>query len=192
MLSRAGRGRGPAADTSISALFARIDTSFPAVQQAWSNRDEEALRPIVSDAYLARSRPVMEGLDRDLQVNRIEGYELRDVRLRAREGSDEGDVHAYLGFITRDWVEDLRTGQVVRGRPDELVSFVERWTFAPHPERGWVLDKVSPVSRWKGKVPAARLWKDLPPARYTRREDPDSSEEWDGTRWVESPSEAGS
>ena len=165
-------------------LHARVVESFGPVLHAWSNRDSDEMRAYVSDAYLDRTLDALEELENDFQFNSIEELDLKDVAVR-RPSGDEGEaVEAYLAFLARDWIEDLRTGEVIDGDSSEVRAFLERWTFVREGRRGWVIDRVESV--WTGSLDdaASQAWPGLPPATYSRRRRPSTWRRWDGERWV--------
>jgi predicted lipid-binding transport protein (Tim44 family) len=170
-------------EPSEAALHETIREVFPAIQRAWTNRDLRVLADLTTDDYVARARPVIDKLDRKLQVNRIEDVQLCDAAVapaRADAGTKRAD--AYLAFVLRDWLEDLRNNDVIRGDPESLLAFVEHWSFAFDPERGWLLDRVRIV--WEGTADSGDVQLcGLPPGRYWRPGGPANWNEWDGSAW---------
>src|SRR5205085_2879574 len=128
-------------------LHNRVVESFGSVLHAWSNRDADEMRPYVSDAYLDRTIDALEELENDFQINSIEELDLKDVAVRrpSAEQAERGPAEAYLAFLARDWIEDLRTGEVLDGDSSEVRAFLERWTFVREGRRGWVIDRVESV-----------------------------------------------
>jgi predicted lipid-binding transport protein (Tim44 family) len=178
-----GRAR-QAFEPTDTALHEFVRESFPRVQQAWTDRDVETLSGLTTDAYVARARPVIDDLDKKLRVNRIENADLCDVAVSQPEkGAEATQREAYLAFVLRDWLEDLRTTEVVSGDPETLLSFVERWSFRFDDARGWLLDRVSTV--WEGRPADGRATlRDLPAGRYSRPQAPARWVEWDGSAWT--------
>ena len=167
-------------------LHARVVESFEPVLHAWSNRDAESMRPYVSDAYLDRTYEALEELENDFQINSIEDLDLKDVAVRRPSGDGSGGepIEAYLAFLARDWIEDLRNGEVLDGDSSEVRAFLERWTFVREGRRRWVIERVESV--WTGTLDeaASQAWPGLPPASYSRRNRPSTWRRWDGTRWI--------
>ena len=166
-------------------VHARVVEHFTTILRAWSQRDLDTMRPHVSSDFLERARSALDGLERDFQVNCIEDMRLRDVVVEhPGDAVPAGPVRAYVAFDARDWVEDLRTREVVGGNATVLLAFIERWSFVPERRRGWVIDRVE--SEWTG--PAEGLdqddWPGLPAGRYSRRGRPSSWSEWDGAGWT--------
>jgi predicted lipid-binding transport protein (Tim44 family) len=173
-------------------LHGRIQESFSAVLHAWSNRDPDLMRPYVSQAHLERAREAADQLDRDYQINYIKALDLRDVAVR-RPPDDRpgGPVEVYLSFLARDWIEDLRSGEVLEGDSAELQAFTERWTFVREGRRGWVIDYVE--SMWSGPAEGTdpEDWLGLPPGSYARRARPATWRQWDGVEWDAVPAPTG-
>ncbi len=175
-------------EPSEAALHDCVRDAFPQIQRAWNDRDLDVFSRLATDAYVSRARPVVDELDRNLQINRIEGPDLRDVAVsRPRQDADGTQADAYLAFVLRDWLEDLRTTEIIRGDPEALLSFVERWSFVFDEARGWALDRVSTV--WSGGSTNDGVeLRGLPAGRYSRRDAPARWVEWDGSAWTpESP-----
>src|SRR2546430_10896074 len=131
----------PVDDATIAReVHTRVKSSFGAIPRAWSNRDADALETLVSRDYLARARGVIDTQDRDFQVTRLEDDELLDVAVE-RPGQGAKTVNAYLAFVARNWLQDLRTGEVLSGSEETLRGFVQRWTFVFEGRDGWVPDR---------------------------------------------------
>ena len=173
----------PVDDATIAReVHARVKGSFGAIPRAWSNRDADALEKLVSSDYLARARGVIDTQDRDFQVTRLEDDELLDVAVE-RPGQGAKTVNAYLAFVARNWLEDLRTGEVLSGSEETLRGFVQRWTFVFEGRIGWVTHRVRSV--WTG--PAEDLprgaWPGLKPGWYSRSKRPAAWRRWTGESW---------
>ena len=152
---------------------------------AWSNRDAEKMRPYVSRAHLQRARQAAEELDRLFQVNYVRDLDLRDVAVPRPEGDEvqRGVADVYVSFVARDWIEDLRSGEVVEGESGELQAFTERWTFVREGRHGWVIDAVQSVWTAPAEGTDPEDWLGLPPGWYSRRSRPSSWRHWDGAIW---------
>lgn len=126
-------------------LRERVRETFFPVQLSWERRDVAASRPFVSDALYERHRLQLEGYEAQHRVNRIEDLRLGAVELvRIHNVTDDGEDRfvARIECTARDWMEDTRTGEVVNGERESVSSFVQFWSFARHPEYGWVLDEI--------------------------------------------------
>ena len=142
-------GTGNGAVAAAKLVHARVVEHFTTILRAWSQRDLDTMRPHVSSDFLERARSALDGLERDFQVNCIEDMRLRDVVVEhPGDAVPAGPVRAYVAFDARDWVEDLRTREVVGGNATVLLAFIERWSFIPERRRGWVIDRVE--SEWTG------------------------------------------
>jgi pSer/pThr/pTyr-binding forkhead associated (FHA) protein len=174
-------------------LHARLSDSFSEVLHAWSNRDPEKMRPFVSQAHLHRAREAADQLDRDFQINYIKGLELRDVAVRRPTSADPQaePAEVYVSFVARDWIEDLRSGEVIEGEAEEPQAFTERWTFVLEGRRGWVIDRVEAV--WSGPAEGTdpEDWLGLPPGSYSRRARSTAWRHWDGVVWDAVPAATG-
>jgi hypothetical protein len=159
-----------------------VKRSFGALPRAWSNRDPDALEPLVSTDYLGRARAVIDGQDRDFQVTRVEDDNLHEVAVERPEPGATS-VNAYLSFLGRNWLEDLRTGEILSGSEDSLRGFVQRWTFVFEGRKGWVVHRVRSV--WTGPADRhePRGWPGLPKGWYSRSRRPGAWRRWNGEKW---------
>lgn len=123
----------------------RVRECFFPVQESRERRDVSTSRPYVSDALFERHRLQLEEMKRQSRANRIRNLVLGDVRLVRLRKATNGTADRFVARIessARDWVADLRRGVVVDGDPDTDRSLVEYWSFARHPDYGWVLDEI--------------------------------------------------
>jgi len=181
-----------AAEAVAKVLHRRLDESFSEVLHAWSNRDPEKMQPYVSRAHLERAREAADQLDRDYQINYIKGLELRDAAVRRPAGDPRAEpLEVYVSFVALDWIEDLRSGEVIDGDASEPQAFTERWTFVEEGRRGWVIDVVEAV--WSGPAEGTdpEDWLGLPPGSYSRRSRPSAWRHWDGVVWDAVPAATG-
>jgi hypothetical protein len=144
------------------------------------------MQKYVSAGHLARARDTLDQLDRDFQVNYVEDLELKDIAVQRPSGNaaTAEPVYAYLAFVARDWIEDLRTGEVIEGDAGEQQAFLERWTFVSEGRRGWVVDNVESVWSGSQEQAASQAWPGLPAGFYSRRNRPSAWRQWDGSSWV--------
>lgn len=170
-------------------LHRRLDESFSAVLRAWSNRDVEKMRPFVSGGHLARANEAADALDREYQVNYIKDLDLRDVAVRrpAAGAGQAEPAELYVSFVARDWIEDLRSGEVIEGDSERLHAMIERWTFVHEGRRGWVIDRVESVWSAPAEDGGADDWPGLPAGWYSLRSRPASWREWTGSAWEAAP-----
>ena len=130
-------------------LKQRVYECFYPIQWSWEKRDVESSRPFVSDSLYERHRLQLEGLEKQHRRNRIADLALHEVELvRMHNVTDDSEDRfvAYIGCSARDWVEDVRTGQVVNGNAAAPTYFQQYWSFSRHPEYGWVLDEIQQAS----------------------------------------------
>ena len=168
-------------------LHGRVEDSFSAVLHAWNNRDAGAMRPYVSRAYLERARRELEVLDRKFHVNRIEDVELRNIAVRRpHEGARAEPIEAYVEFVARIWLEDLRSGELLGGDPASARAFTQRWSFIFRPGRGWVTDSAESVWTAPAEQAITEEWPGLPPGWYSTRGRPSLWQRRDGSAWVDS------
>lgn len=126
-------------------LRARVEEAFLPVQLSWERRDVTASRPFVSDALYERHRLQLEGYEAQNRVNRIEDLKLGRVDLVRLFNVEDDGADRFVARIecsARDWMEDTTTGAVVNGNRGQVTQFVQYWSFARHPEHGWVLDEI--------------------------------------------------
>jgi Tim44-like domain len=126
-------------------LKQRVHQCFAPIQKSWEDRRIEDSRPYVSEALYERHRMQLEGLEKQGRVNRIAKPQLHDVEVvRIYNVADDGEDRfvAYIACSARDWVEDVKTGKVVNGNKRARSQFEQYWSFARHPEYGWVLDEI--------------------------------------------------
>ena len=178
-------GDAARATATAKLLHTRVADCFKAVLRAWSNRDADAMKRYVSQDFLERARAAWEKLDREFKMNCIEDLELRDVAVGqlSGDGARAEPAHAYVAFLARDWIEDLRTREVVEGDSAKPHAFTERWTFVPEGRRGWVIHGVESLSTRPAKKTAANEWSGLPSGWYSRRDRPSTWRHWDGSAW---------
>ena len=130
-------------------LKRRVYDCFYPIQWSWEKRDVDSSRAFVSDSLYERHRLQLEGLEKQHRRNRIADLALHEVELiRMHNVTDDSEDRfvAYIGCSARDWVEDVRTGQVVNGNATAPTYFQQYWSFARHPEHGWVLDEIQQAS----------------------------------------------
>jgi hypothetical protein len=150
-------------------LKERIRECFFPIQQSWENREVESSRPYVSDALYQRHELQLEGLEKQGRVNRIQDLELGGIELvRVHNVTDDGEDRfvARVECSARDWVEDIKTGKLVNGNKQASTNFVQFWSFARHPQYGWVLDEIQQESEGTYHVKATLVNEDGGPSWY--------------------------
>jgi hypothetical protein len=147
-------------------LRARVRECFFPVQSSWEERDVTASRPFVSDALYERHTLQLEGLEQQGRVNHIQDLQIQDLALVGFHNvEDDGEDHfvARIRCTARDWMEDVDTRELINGS-QELSEFVQFWTFARHPEYGWVLDEIQQETEGEYHLSAAVVDEDHPAA----------------------------
>lgn len=125
-------------------LKQRVRDAFFPIQNSWENRSVEASRPFCSDSLYERHRLQLDGLEKQNRVNRIQDLKLQNVELvRIHNVTDDGQDRfvARIKCSARDWMEDTRTGAMINGS-QSVTQFEQYWSFARHPQYGWVLDEI--------------------------------------------------
>jgi len=159
-----------------------VSEAFSEIPRAWSNRDADALDGIVSTDYQARARAVIDGQDREFQVTRVEDDRLREVAVE-RPSDGATSVNAYLAFVARNWLEDLRTGEVLSGSEDTLRGLVQRWTLVFEGRNGWVVHRVRSIWTGPAEPIEERAFPGLERGWYSRSKRPGAWRRWNGTKW---------
>jgi len=178
----------PPGGTEVAAreMHGLVAETFTAVLRAWNNRDADAMRSHVSRSYLDTARKALDALDRDFQVNRIEDVKLRNVAVqRPADGRRYVPVDAYLAFVARIWLEDLRTGDVLSGDAEAPRAFTQRWTFVFERRHGWVTDHAESIWTASAERMSAVEWPGLPAGWYSTRGRASSWRQWDGEAWID-------
>ena len=125
-------------------LKKRVREAFFPIQNSWENRSVEASRPYSSDSLYERHRLQLEGYEKQNRVNRIADLKLKEVQIvRIHNVTDDGEDRfvARIKCSARDWMEDTKTGKMINGSKT-ISQFDQFWSFARHPEYGWVLDEI--------------------------------------------------
>jgi predicted lipid-binding transport protein (Tim44 family) len=123
----------------------------------------------MSDALFTRQQSQLEGLRRQGRVNRVADITLDTVHLVnvynvTDDQEDRFVVH--LKGQARDWMED-QAGNMVSGS-QELQGFTEYWTFARHPQFGWVVDEIQQEGEGGYHLTEEDVSEDEGPATYER------------------------
>ena len=133
-------------------LKERITQCFFPIQLSWEKRNIEMSRPYVSDSLYERHKMQLKGYEEQNRVNRIADLKLHDIRLaRIHNVTNDGEDRfvAYIKCSARDWMEDTKTGQFVNGNQHTSTTFEQYWSFARHPQYGWVLDEIQQAEEGK-------------------------------------------
>jgi hypothetical protein len=189
-------------------LKQRITQCFFPIQLSWEKRDIEMSRPYVSDSLYERHKLQLKGYEEQNRVNRIADLKLHDIRLaRIHNVTEDGEDRfvAHIKCSARDWMEDTRTGAVVNGNKMSPTTFEQYWSFARHPQYGWVLDEIQQAEEGKYHEAAPIINKDEGPLAEPVIDDgPDAAADpavatapaptaraWDGSDGAQTPSNGG-
>jgi predicted lipid-binding transport protein (Tim44 family) len=125
-------------------LKQRVREAFFPIQNSWEKRSVEESRPFCSDSLYERHKLQLDGFEKQNRVNRIQDLNLQSVELvRIHNVTDDGEDRfvARIKCAARDWMEDTKTGQMINGSKS-VSQFEQFWSFARHPQYGWVLDEI--------------------------------------------------
>jgi hypothetical protein len=125
-------------------LKQRVRECFFPIQNSWENRSVVESRPFCSDGLYERHTLQLDGLEKQNRVNRIQDLDLQSIELvRIHNVTDDGEDRfvARIKCSARDWMEDTETGALINGSK-QVSQFEQFWSFARHPQHGWVLDEI--------------------------------------------------
>jgi predicted lipid-binding transport protein (Tim44 family) len=117
---------------------------FFKIQAGWTRRETGVLRDYVGDQLLSDYGNHFEELKRLGHINRLENIAIRKIDLLAA-GLQQGEIYVTVRFTANllDYTVDEKSGNVVKGDPENPVKFQESWTFArPVGERRWKLEGI--------------------------------------------------
>ncbi len=130
--------------TDPESLRERVVECFLPVQQAWANRDGEALAGYVSEALRATMEQEFDDLEGRYAVNRLDDLELHEARVPSPPAPGDHAFTAEVSFSAREWTEDLRTGRPADGDDaGKAMRFDQRWRFVWSDDGAWVIDDVA-------------------------------------------------
>jgi hypothetical protein len=129
---------------NVHQLKTRVRECFFPIQESWEKRDVTASRPFVSDALYERHKLQLDGLEKQGRVNRISDLTLDDITIvtfyNVTDDSEDRFVVKIQGSA-RDWMQDIDSHELLNGSLD-ISPFEQYWSFARHPQYGWVLDEI--------------------------------------------------
>jgi predicted lipid-binding transport protein (Tim44 family) len=127
-LSSAFSTRNPAFDEERFKSF--VQSTFLALQRAWSARDWGKARPLETDNLYQTHRFWMERYTRDGLINKLEGMQVSRVEIVAYPDDPFFDVITVRIFASMlDYTIRESNGKLVGGNKDIIRSFSEYWTF---------------------------------------------------------------
>jgi predicted lipid-binding transport protein (Tim44 family) len=117
---------------------------FFKIQAGWTRRETSVLKPFVGNQLLDEYAQHFEELKKDGHINRIENIAVRKIDL-INAGVQQGEIFVTVRFTANllDYSVDEKSGDVVKGDPDNPVKFEEDWTFAcPVGTRNWKVEGI--------------------------------------------------
>ncbi len=117
---------------------------FFKIQAGWTRRDTSVLKPFVGNQLLDEYAQHFEELKKDGHINRIENIAVRKIDL-INAGVQQGEIFVTVRFTANllDYSVDEKSGDVVKGDPENPVKFEEDWTFAcPVGTRNWKVEGI--------------------------------------------------
>ena len=124
-------------------LKGRVEETFYALQNGWTQGDLSGLEHYLSDRLLREWQTRLEWMKVRHEHDVLEQIHLDavvPVEMRDEAGQDRDCVWFYLRSHMVDYIEDTETGEFVRGttRPAKLVEW---WRFT-RKDDAWVLDRI--------------------------------------------------
>lgn len=117
---------------------------FFKIQAGWTRRETAVLKDFVGDQLLSEYGLHFEELKKDGHINRIENIAVRKIDL-TNAGVQQGEIFVTVRFTANllDYTVDEKSGDVVKGDPENPVKFEEDWTFAcPVGTRNWKVEGI--------------------------------------------------
>ncbi len=118
---------------------------FFKIQGAWTRRDLEGIRSLLTPAMYEVFKEQVDRLIADQEINRLENIAVREVEIM-EAGQDRGEEYVTVRFYANllDYTIQEKTGQIVTGSSSDPVKFVEYWTFTRNVgEKSWTLDGIT-------------------------------------------------
>jgi predicted lipid-binding transport protein (Tim44 family) len=117
---------------------------FFKIQAGWTRRDTSVLKPFVGNHLLDEYSQHFEEMKKNGHFDRIENIAVRKIDL-INAGVQQGEIFVTVRFTANllDYTVDEKSGDVVKGDPENPVKFEEDWTFAcPVGTRNWKLEGI--------------------------------------------------
>lgn len=106
-----------------------IANLYPRLQHAWTDKDLEAVRPLLSEKLYAQLDRQLDELRHAHRTNKVDDITVMDVQLSGwYEEGDNVSVVALVQTRIKDYVVDDRTGEVVSGDPKAEKFMKYRYT----------------------------------------------------------------
>jgi predicted lipid-binding transport protein (Tim44 family) len=117
---------------------------FFKIQAGWTRRETNVLKDFVGDQLLSEYGGHFEKLKQTGHIDRLENIAVRKIDLISA-GVQQGEIFVTVRFTANllDYTVDEKSGDVVKGDPENPVRFEEDWTFAtPVGTRKWKLEGI--------------------------------------------------
>ena len=128
-------------------LLERVRELYEMIQDAWSQGDIEAVRPLFTEAGFKRFERQMERLKRRNLRNIIDDIVLKEVSVvEVKDYKDDSRDSIWVLFegSMLDYYENDADGKVVDGDKKGSKSFSDLWRFKRGPDGDWIVDEMQP------------------------------------------------
>ena len=117
---------------------------FFKIQAGWTRRETVVLKDFVGDQLLSEYGRHFEEMKQAGHINRMENIAVRKIDLISA-GVQQGEIFVTVRFTANllDYTVDEKSGNIVKGDPENPVRFEEDWTFArPIESPRWKLEGI--------------------------------------------------
>jgi predicted lipid-binding transport protein (Tim44 family) len=117
---------------------------FFKIQAGWTRRETAVLQDFVGDQLLSEYGLHFDEMKKMGHINRLENIAVRKIDL-INAGVQQGEIFVTVRFTANllDYTVDEKSGDVVKGDPQNPVKFQEDWAFAcPVGTRRWKLEGI--------------------------------------------------
>jgi predicted lipid-binding transport protein (Tim44 family) len=117
---------------------------FFKIQAGWTRRETSVLKDFVGDQLLSEYGRHFEEMKQTGHISRLENIAVRKIDL-INAGVQQGEIFVTVRFTANilDYTVDEKSGDIVKGDPENPVKFEEDWTFArPVESPGWKLEGI--------------------------------------------------
>ncbi len=113
-----------------SKLQQRLSNAYVQMQNCWTAKNLEPLRPYLSDAMYAQlDRQLQQNYVKGRRTNHVDNISVNVVNLRGfKQVGDQDQIIVELVARITDYTVDDRTGQVVRGTKDREKFMTYEWS----------------------------------------------------------------
>jgi predicted lipid-binding transport protein (Tim44 family) len=117
---------------------------FFKIQAGWTRRETDVLKDFVGNQLLSEYGQHFEEMKQAGHINRMENIAVRKIDLISA-GVQQGEIFVTVRFTANllDYTVDEKSGNIVKGDPENPVRFEEDWTFArPIESPRWKLEGI--------------------------------------------------